>query len=149
MNDAVIIYRKAEIEDIDEIIELCNECFEENTSLEYARIVFLETVNDPNQIYLIGVMDDCIVAHAKVTIIPTIYENMNTYAIVNHVCVKKEYRRHNLATKMFGEVFRVCKEEGCKKVELWSNNFRVAAHSFYKNYGFVVEDAKFFSMNVE
>lgn len=148
MEEVIIIYRRADLDDIEEIIDLCNECFFENTSYEYARKVFEETMNDKNQIYLVGIMDGKIVAHVKVTIIPTIYENMNTYAIVNHVCVKKEYRRHNLATKMFGEVFRVCKEEGCKKVELWSNNFREAAHAFYKNYGFVIEDAKFFSKDV-
>ena len=105
-------------------------------------------MNDKNQIYLIGILNGKIVAHTKITIIPTIYENMNTYAILNHVCVKPELRRHNIATKMLDEVTRICKENNCKAIELWSNNFRQAAHSCYKNYGFIVNDAKFFSKKI-
>ena len=51
---------------------------------------FKESEYDENQIYLIGVMNGKIIAHTKITIIPTIYEDMNTYAILNHVCVKPE-----------------------------------------------------------
>lgn len=148
MNEVQAVFRKADINDVENIIKLCNECFNEETNLEYAKRIFQETMNDDKHIYLVGIMDQKVVAHVKITIIPTIYEEMNTYAIVNHVCVKPEYRRHNLATKMLDEVFAICKEKGCKKVELWSNNFRQAAHACYKNYGFVVEDAKFFSKSV-
>ena len=104
--------------------------------------------NDKNQIYLVGIMDKQIVAHVKITIIPTMYEKMNTYSILNHVCVKPDYRRHNIATKMLDECKRISKEEGCVCMELWSNNFRVPAHACYKNYGFVVNDAKFFSKEI-
>lgn len=143
-----VIFRKASLEDVEGIIKLCNECFEEETSLAYAKRVFEETMHDENQIYLIGVMDNQIVAHTKITIIPTIYENMNTYSIINHVCVKPEYRRNNIATKMLDEVTRICKEKNCKAIELWSNNFRVPAHACYNKYGFVVNDAKFFSKEI-
>lgn len=143
-----ILFRKADINDVEGIIDLCNECFEESTSYEFAKDVFLKTKNDENQIYIIGVVDDKIVAHTKITIIPTMYEKMNTYAIINHVCVKPEYRRHNIATKMLDEVTRICKEKNCKAIELWSNNFRVPAHACYKKYGFIVNDAKFFSKEI-
>ena len=62
---------------------------------------------------------------------------MNTYAILNHVCVKPEFRRHNLGTKMLIECERICKDNGCSVIELWSNNFRQPAHECYKKYGFV------------
>lgn len=143
-----VVFRRANIEDIEEIIALCNECFGENTSLEYAKRIFEETSEDKNQIYLIGLLDGKIVAHLKLTIIPTIYEVMNTYAIINHVCVKPEYRRHNIATKMLDEATLICKEMDCKVMELWSNNYREAAHACYKNYGFEVNDAAFFSKKI-
>lgn len=148
MKEVNAIFRRADINDVEKIIDLCNKCFDEDTSLEYAKKVFEETMNDKNHIYLIGMVGDEAVAHVKITIIPTIYEKMNTYAIINHVCVKPEYRRHNLATQMLDEVFKICKEMNCKTVELWSNNFREAAHACYKNYGFIVNDAKFFSKEV-
>lgn len=141
-------FRKATIDDVEAIIKLCNECFEENTSIDYAKRIYKETENDENQIYLVGIANDEIIAHTKITIIPTIYEKMNTYSILNHVCVKPEYRRHNIATKMLDECERISKEKNCVAMELWSNNFRQAAHACYKNYGFVVNDAKFFSKEI-
>lgn len=142
-------FRKASIEDVEKIINLCNECFNENTPVEYAKDIFISTMKDENQIYLIGENNDEIISHTKITIIPTIYQPMGTYAIINHVCVKPEYRRHNIATKMMDEIFKICKEKKCAKVELWSNNFREAAHACYKNYGFKIDEAKFFSKVVE
>lgn len=141
-------FRKANQDDIEGIISLCNECFNENTSIDFAKKIYSETMNDKNQIYLVGTVDDKIIAHSKITIIPTIYEEMNTYSILNHVCVKPDYRRHNIATKMLVECERISKENNCIKMELWSKNFRIAAHECYKKYGFVAEDAKFFSKKI-
>lgn len=141
-------FRIANIDDVEEIIKLCNQVFEEQTSFEFAKQVFEETKNDPNNIYLVGIVDGKIVSHAKISIIRTMYEKMNTYAILNHVCVMEEYRRHNIATKMLIEIERICKEKNCKAMELWSNNVRVAAHSCYKKYGFHLDDAGFFSKEV-
>ena len=142
-------FEKASLDDVEEIIKLCNECFGESTPIDYAKEVFIKNQNDENQIYLIGKYNDEIIAHTKINIIPTIYQPMQTSAIINHVCVKQSYRRHNIATKMLDEIFKICKENNCVKVELWSNNFREAAHACYKHYGFQVDDAKFFSKVVE
>lgn len=138
----------AQRSDVVGIIQLCNQCFEESTSVEYALKVFDATCNDPNQIYVIGKLNNEIVAHAKITVIPTMYEKMNTYAILNHVCVKPDYRRHNIATSMLDFISEICKDKKCVKMELWSNNVRIAAHSCYKNYGFELEEAGFFSKEI-
>lgn len=143
-----VLFRQATLEDVDDIIKLCNESFEENTDAEYAKRIFKETMNDKNQIYLVGIMDNKIIAHSKITIIPTIYEKMRTYSILNHVCVKTEYRRHNIATKMLVECEKISKQNNCVAMELWSNNFRQPAHACYLHYGFVVNDAKFFSKEI-
>lgn len=141
-------FKIATKDDIKAIVDLCNECFDETTSLEYATDMFLKTENDSNQIYLIGRVEGEAVAHTKITVIPTMYEKMNTYAILNHVCVKPSFRRHNIATKMLVECEKIAKEHGCVAMELWSMNFREAAHACYKNYGFEIDDAKFFSKKV-
>ena len=142
-------FRIATLSDVEGIINLCNVCFEENTSLEYAKRVFEENEKDPNQIYLIGVLNNEIVAHTKINVIPTIYEDMNTYAILNHVCVKPELRREKIGTCMLDECFKIAAAHNCKCVELWSKNFRQAAHGLYHKYGFEVMDAKFFTKNVD
>lgn len=142
-------FRIANYDDLENIINLCNECFLENTSLDYAKRVFEETKMDKNQIYLVGYYNNELVAHAKITVIPTIYENMNTYAILNHICVKEKYRKHNIATKLLVECEKISKEHGCVVMELWSRNFRHAAHECYKHYGFTLDDAGFFSKKVD
>lgn len=143
-----ITFRIATFLDVEAIIALCDECFEEHTSLEYAKRIFKETENDKNHIYIVGEINGKIVAHAKITIIPTIYEKMNTYAILNHICVSPSVRRCNIGTKMLKECERIAKENGCVDMELWSKNFRIAAHECYKKYGFVVEDAKYFTKKI-
>ena len=143
-----INFRIATIDDVENIIDLCNECFIESTSYEFAKESFKKTMNDENQIYVVGFIDGKLIAHMKVTVIPTMYEGMETYAILNHVCVKPEYRRHNIATHMLDYVKKIAKEKNCIALELWSKNFRVPAHACYKNYGFEVVDAKFFSKSI-
>lgn len=141
-------FRVANWADIPEIIALTNECFDENTPVEYAQRIWGEHMQDENQIYLNGYLDGELVAHMKITIIPTIYEDMNTFAILNHVCVKPSARRHHLGTKLLDAAFAICRDHGVKVVELWSKNFRQPAHAMYKKYGFEVVDAKFFSKDV-
>jgi len=138
-------FRRATFEDVEDIIILCNECFNETTDLEYAKKVFKETENDKNQIYIVGEMGNKIISHAKITVIPTIYEKMNTYSILNHICVKPEYRRGHIGTELLKVCEKISKENNCVKMELWSMNFRIPAHALYKKYGFQVDDAKFFS----
>lgn len=142
-------FRIAKENDIEGIIKLCNECFYEETPLSYATKIYNETKDDKNQIYVVGEANGQIIAHVKVTIIPTIYQKMNTYAILNHVCVKPEFRRHNIASKMLDVAKEICTQNNCVKIELWSNNSRQPAHACYKNYGFVVDDAKFFSFDIQ
>ena len=144
-----VTFRRACLEDVEGIIDLCNESFGENTNYEYAIGVFKNTMSDENQIYLIGLIKDKIVAHTKITIIPTMFDGMETYAILNHVCVSPGYRRHNIATKMLDEVAKICKEKNAVAIKLWSMNFRTAAHACYKNYGFRVDDAAFFTKELK
>lgn len=144
----MVEFREATAQDVSDIIALTNECFDENTPIEFAETVFAKTVDDPNTIYLNGYLDGQLVAHVRIAIIETIYEEMNTFAILNHVCVKPDVRRQHLGTKLLDEAFRICKERNVKVVELWSKNFREAAHALYRKYGFEVVDAKFFSKDV-
>lgn len=145
----MVNFRKLEYSDIEETIKLCNECFDENTDYEHAEKVFKETENDKNQIYIIGEIDGKIISHAKITIVPTIYKEMGTYAILNHVCVKEEYRRHNIATLMLKVIKEICKKENCNSIKLWSRNFRIPAHICYKRFGFEPNDATFFTKDME
>ncbi len=141
-------FRLAKEEDITQVVELTNNCFDENTQVEQALEIFQKTKHDRNQLYLIGEMNEKIIAHTKITIVPTIFDGMETYAILNHVCVLPEYRRHHIAKHMMSVIKKICQEHNCISIKLWSKNFRVPAHTCYINEGFEVIDAKFFELNL-
>lgn len=143
-----LTFRFAKEEDIPELIEVCNLCFDEKTDVKQALKVFQDTYSDPNQLYLIGILHDKIVAHTKITVIPTLFDGMNTYAVLNHVCVLPEYRRHHIAQHMMKVIKDICKERGCNTIKLWSRDFRKPAHQCYLNEGFEILDAKFFELKL-
>lgn len=143
-----VIFKSMEERDIEATLALCNKCFEENNDYDYAKKVYLETMNDSNNIYINGVLDGKVIAHAKLTIVKTIYTPMSTYGMLNHICVDPDYRRHHIATYLLDVLFKIAKDNNCKEVVLWSKNFRTAAHACYKRYGFELLDAGFFSKEV-
>lgn len=141
-----IVFRIAEDNDLSQIVELTNECFDDFTEIEKAREIFAKRTEE--LIYLVGEMDGKIVAQVMISIVPTIWEPMGKFALLNHVCVKPEYRRHHLGWRLLEEAEKICREKGVIKMELWSKNFRVPAHELYKKYGFMIEDAKFFTKEI-
>ena len=44
-----ITFKSMDLNDLENTIKLCNECFGENTDIEYAKKVYLETRNDPDR----------------------------------------------------------------------------------------------------
>ena len=145
--DIDVRFSLADTTKIKEIVSLCNECFDEQTDYEEA-IKLFEEYKGRNQIYLIGEYEGKIIAHTRIQIVPTIFQDMNTFAILNHVCVKKEFRGHHIATKMLEVVKEVCKNHDCTSIKLWSRNFRIPAHTCYKNFGFIADDATFFNLDI-
>ncbi len=143
-----VIFKSLEENELKQTIDLCNRVFEDTTDYEEARKIFLATKNNPDNIYINGLVDGKVIAHAKLTIIRTMYNPMGTYGILNHVCVDPDYRRHHIATHLLDVLFKVAKDAGCDEISLWSKNFRTAAHACYKRYGFKELEAGFFSKEV-
>ncbi len=143
-----IRFHIADSSKVEGIVKLCNKCFDEETSVEKALEVFNQTKKDKNQIYLIGECNGEIIAHTRITIIETIFSGMENYAIINHVCVDPEYRKHHVATEMLKIIKKICLERRCISIKLWSKNFRVPAHTCYKRFGFQPIDATFFELEL-
>lgn len=68
----------------------------------------------------------------------------HSYFYVNYVCVKKEFQGQGVATKLFEEVFSICKKEDISYLELTSNPKRVAAHHLYHKLGFCQRETTVF-----
>ena len=138
------IFRPVTIDDIPALVGLTNECFSENTSIEKAEQLFRAQVDDQDSIYLAGFLENQLVAFARIAIVRTPFDGMGTYAILNHVCVKPEFRRHHLGTALLSTAEDLCRDSGCSSIKLWSKNFRVPAHALYQKFGFHIINAKFF-----
>ena len=141
-------FKLADYEDIEALVQLCNEVFLEDTKVEDAKKNFFYTQHNDNVFYLVGYVDDVLVAHAMITFVPTIFAQFGMYAILNHVCVSEKYRRHNIAMKMLDKIEQLCLEKGCSTIKLWSRNFRAPAHVCYQKFGFQKVDAQFFSKKI-
>lgn len=145
-----VIFRQAKSRDIEEVVDLMNECFGESTSYTFAKNVFNKTKRDKNQIHLIGIHDSGkIAAYAKITIIPCISSPMETYAILNHICVKPEFRREHIGTQLLEQCEKIARDRGANMLGLWSKNIRQPAHAMYKKFGFEIFDGPFFEKQLE
>lgn len=70
------------------------------------------------------------------------------YYYVNYVCVLDEFRNQGVATKMFNEVFILCKNNNISYLELTSNMTRMEAHRLYKKLGFQVRNTTVFRKDI-
>ena len=142
-------------DNLEDIINLTNECFNENTTLGHATEVYFRNRLDTNpDAYVCGYLPDesgnhTLAAFARLAFIDTPFDGMETYCILNHVCVKPEFRRHHLGTQLLEECERIAAMRNCRDLKLWSKNFRVPAHALYQKYGFKIIDAKFFEKPIE
>lgn len=132
-----VIVRRFKNDDIESLNNLLSEVY------EVKRCGF--TTDD--NIELVAVVDSEVVGY---TLINKLYDVIRNcyYAHINYVCVLKEYRNKGIATKIFDEVFSICKKEEIKYLELTSNSSRVAAHSLYKNLGFNIRETDVFRKEI-
>lgn len=100
------------------------------------------TISSDN-IELVAILDNKVVGYM---ILSKLYDVVNDiyYGHINYVCVLEEYRNKNIATKLLEEVFRICKDEKIKYIELTSNSSRIAAHHLYKKLGFNIRETNVF-----
>lgn len=96
-----------------------------------------------DNIELVAIEDEVVVGYLMINKMHDSIRNIY-YCMLNYVCVSKEYRRMGIATKLFEEVFNICRFENISYIELTSNAARVEAHALYKKLGFIVRDTTVF-----
>ena len=142
-------FRQMNESDIEETIKLCNLCFDENTNFEDALNVYKKNAIDKTCFYIVGCTEDKkIIAHVRLQFIETMYASMRGYAILNHVCVHPNYRRHKIGTELLTYVSNICRQKNIAEMKLWSNNYRVSSHALYKSFGFDPVDATFYTKKI-
>lgn len=99
--------------------------------------------NTTNNTELVAVIDKDIVGYLTINKLYDSVKNIK-YCYINYVCVKKEYRRYHIATKLLQEVEKICRNENITYIELTSNDKRIEAQYLYQKNGYNKRDTNVF-----
>lgn len=97
-------------------------------ALPWKRDTFYEVVQRKNTVYIVGELDEKIIAYAGAWLAFNEAEVMS-------VAVLQEYRGRGIGTKLFGELLRLCKESGANAVTLEVRPSNTAAIKLYESFG--------------
>lgn len=140
-NNPVLIYRKAEITDLDAMIDLIleNDIAEirDNKSLLENYINAFHKINsDPNQYLMVVEIESKVVAMCQLTIIPYLTFGGSLRMQIETVRVAKKYRSKKIGFQMMEEAISYAQKKGVKIVQLTTNKKRDRAKNFYEKLGF-------------
>lgn len=131
-----IVIRKYNSSDIDSLNVLLKECYG-----------ITKVNNDTNNIELVADYNNEIVGFLTINLLHDSVKNTK-YCNINYVCVKKEYRNNDIATRMLEEVFNICRNLDIKCIELTSKSSRIEAHGLYEKVGFIKRDTDVFRKEI-
>lgn len=136
-----VLIRKIKHSDYIEIINLYNEAFEKN-------IMYHDIDVGKNEDIIVAEIESGVVGTLTIDYLMDRMQGKN-YAIINNVCVKKEFLKTGIGTKLMENAIKLCQERGCSYIKLTSNTSREAAHALYKKLGFKIIDTCVFKKELE
>jgi GNAT superfamily N-acetyltransferase len=148
MKEKYMLFRKANLNDIEELIKLrieflCEinkpenvpEALEENL-----RNYFEENIKKDNFVAWLAVDNDRIISISAIcfyTVPPTLKNITGRTAYIMNVYTKTEYRKKGIAAKLFSRIIEEAKEHGCRKVHL---NATEEGSILYEKFNFKYND---------
>ncbi len=116
---------KMQLEDIDDILKVCEDSF----VIPWSRKSFEDEFNNMLATYLVAKDSDKVVGFIGLWFV------MDECHITN-IAVSREYRNKHIATELVEEMFKLCKEHEIAYVLLEVRSSNVAAKELYKKFGF-------------
>jgi GNAT superfamily N-acetyltransferase len=98
---------------------------------------------DPNQLLVVAVRGDVVVATLQLSIIPGLSRRGRTRSIVEAVRVHRDERGSGLGTTLMEWAIAESARRGCSLVQLTSDRTRTDAHRFYERLGFTASHVGF------
>lgn len=98
---------------------------------------------DPHQLPIVAEEDGCLIGYLQLTIIPGLAFRGLRRGLIESVRIASDRRGHGLGAALIDHAINVCRERGCRLVQLTSTNERVAAHRFYERLGFAATHTGF------
>jgi len=137
-----ITMRRAQLADLPSIVELLADdplgSSRERTDDGYGpyKRAFADIADDPNQLLVVGVDAQEIVATLQLTVIPGLARRGARRGQIEAVRVARHYRGRGLGAAMFRWANSELADRGCTLVQLTSDKSRPDAHRFYERLGF-------------
>lgn len=92
---------------------------------------------DANQVMLVGELGGQVIAYLQITYIPGLSRKGAWRGQIESVRVASRLRGHGIGGSMLEHAIGLCRERGCRLVQLTSDKTRSEAHRFYGRLGFV------------
>lgn len=100
-------------------------------------------VADPNQHLVVAVRQGHVVGTLQLTIVPGLSRRGSTRSIIEGVRVHADERGSGLGSRLIEWAIDTSRREGCRLVQLTSDNTRTDAHRFYERLGFTATHVGF------
>jgi GNAT superfamily N-acetyltransferase len=98
---------------------------------------------DPNQLLVVGVVDDQVMATLQLTFIPGLSRRGTWRAQIEGVRVSSAQRGGGYGTELIQWAVAEAKNRGCALVQLTSDARRAEAQHFYEQHGFIASHVGF------
>ncbi|MFI8088964.1 GNAT family N-acetyltransferase [Streptomyces sp. NPDC086080] len=98
---------------------------------------------DPNQHLVVAVREGRVVGTLQLTIVPGLSRRGSTRSIIEGVRIHADERGSGLGTRLIEWAVDTSRREGCRLVQLTSDNTRIDAHRFYERLGFTASHVGF------
>lgn len=139
-----VTFRKATIADLPAIVALLADDIlgqqREDSSVPPAQ-VYVDAFNaidaDPNQLQVVAVNGEEVIGTLQLTFTPGLARKGAWRGQIEGVRISRHHRSAGIGELMFAWAIEVCKDKGCKWVQLTTYKQRPDAHRFYDKLGFV------------
>ncbi|KES05357.1 GNAT family acetyltransferase [Streptomyces toyocaensis] len=98
---------------------------------------------DPNQHLVVAVREGRVVGTLQLTIVPGLSRRGSTRSIIEGVRIHADERGSGLGSRLIEWAIDTSRREGCRLVQLTSDNTRTDAHRFYERLGFTASHVGF------
>ena len=135
------VLREAEASDLESIVALLLDdplgvTRESADDMDGYRAAFEDISSDPENLQVVAVNGDTVVATLQMTVIPGLARRGALRAQIEAVRVAAAWRSRGLGAALIGWAVAEAERQGCDVVQLTSDASRVDAHRFYNRLGF-------------
>jgi len=104
-------------------------------SEEVLQKIFLEGLETPREVYIVGKLNDKIIGFASFRY-EWLFHDQCKIAYITDLIINEKFQNKGYGSKFLTEIINIAKENSCKEIELSSAFYRVKSHKFYKSKGF-------------